>query len=221
MVNARDDYPEPLIVPLSIDGSEALTFDVGGISGWGAFHSKTTQEHQVFALLRVGPETSEPDSPLEVRELRVALGTAGERGDLRDAGDGFTSALLRTIPFGRIVAAINRPAIAAELRPLLPPANFVWDGAFPGSKAWTYVLPPSRKVTLRPKLRVKDPGTRRKPDEFYRNVAELFLAQASISDRAAKDLAEANDLPPTTVHRWLKEARVRGVLRMPRQQGGE
>lgn len=220
MVNARDEHPEPLIVPLSADGSETLTFDVGGISGWGAFHSKMTQEQQVHALLRVGPEASEPDSAIEVRELRIALGTV-EGGDLQEAGQGFNSPLLRTIPFGRIVAAINRPTVAEALRPFLPPANEIWAGAFPGSEAWTYVLPPRRKVTLKPKLRVKDPATRRKPDEFYRHVAELYLAQASISDRAARDLAEANDVPYTTVHRWLKEARNRGLLRMPGQRGGE
>jgi hypothetical protein len=67
---------------------------------------------------------------------------------------------------------------------------------------------------------VKDPGTRRKPDKFYAHVAEVYLAQASISDRPAKDLAEANDgLPVSTVHRWLKEARNRGLLRLPASKG--
>lgn len=68
----------------------------------------------------------------------------------------------------------------------------------------------------RPKLRVEVPAGRRKPDDFYRKVGEAYLAQATISNRAAHDLAAANDVPVSTVHRWLKEARARGVLRLPR-----
>jgi hypothetical protein len=131
----------------------------------------------------------------------------------------FHSPFLRTIPVTRIVAAVNRPGIAEQLRPLLGPANMIQSRGTPGSGYWVYTLPPRQKVRLRPKLRVKDPGTRRKPDKFYAQVAEVYLAQASISDRPAKDLAEANGLPVTTVHRWLKEARNRGLLRLPASKG--
>jgi hypothetical protein len=209
VVNVRDEQPEPLVVPLSADGSEVLTVDVGGISGWAAYHSVETQQRQIAVWLRVGPETASPDAAIEIRELWVST---------RD-GSVFHSPFLRTIPVARIVAAVNRPIVAKQLRSLIGPANRVQSGGPPGSDQWAYILPPRRKVTLRPKLQVKDPGTRRKPDKFYAHIAELYLAQASISDRPAKDLAEANELPVTTVHRWLKEARNRGSLRLPASRG--
>ncbi|WP_130445345.1 hypothetical protein [Kribbella rubisoli] len=210
MANVRDDQPEPLVVPLSKDGHESLTFDVGGISGWAGYHSPETEERQLLVQLRVGPETDDPDAPIEMRELRVAA----------QSGAAFNSAFLRTIPVARITAAINRPAIAEQLRPLLAPTNEIQADDFPGSGQWVYALPPRSRATLRPKLKIKDPGTRRRPDDFYRQVAEAYLAQASISDQAARDLAEANAVPVSTAHRWLKEARNRGLLKMP-GQGGE
>jgi hypothetical protein len=207
MVNIRDEQPEPLVVPLSTDGSEVLTVDVGGISGWAAYHSAETQQRQIGVLLRFGPETASPDALIEIRELRLWAGK----------GSVFHSPFLRTIPVARIVAAVNRPSVAKQLRdrPLLPPANMIVSGDFPGSGQWAYTFPPRQKVTLRPRLQLKDPGTRRKPDKFYSQVAEIYLEQASISDRPARDIAEANGLPVTTVHRWLKEARNRGLLRLP------
>jgi hypothetical protein len=207
VVNIRDEQPEPLVVPLSTDGSEALTVDVGGISGWAVYHSAETQQRGIAVRLRLGPERA--SQAVEIRELQVS------------AHDGkvFHSPFLRTIPITRIVAAVNRPSVAEQLRPLLPPATMIESGAAPGSGQWAYTLPPREKVTLRPRLRVKDPGTRRKPDKFYSQIAELYLAQGSISDRPAKDIAEANGLPVTTVHRWLKEARNRGLLRLPASKG--
>jgi hypothetical protein len=210
MVNIRDEQPEPLIVPLSTDGSEALTVDVGGISGWAAYHSPETQQRQIGVLLRLGPETASPDAAIEVRELQV---WARE-------GSVFHSPFLRTIPVARIVAAVNRPGVAEQLRRLLPPANMVYDGDFPGSGQWAYALPPRERVRVRPRLRVKDPGGRRKADAFYSHIAAVYLDQASVSDRPARDIAEANGLPVTTVHRWLKEARNRGLLRLPASRGG-
>jgi hypothetical protein len=205
--NIRDEQPEPLVVPLSTDGSEALTFDVGGISGWAAYHSPETQQRQIGVLLRVGPQTGSPYAPIEVRQLQV---WAGE-------GSVFNSPFLRTIPVARIVAAVNRPSVAIQLRDrgLLPPANMIYSGDFPGSGQWAYTLPPRERVRVRPRLRVKDPGGRRKSDGFYSRIAEVYLDQASVSDRPALDIAEANELPVTTVHRWLKEARNRGLLRLP------
>ncbi len=220
MANARDEQPEPLVVPLSKDGSESLSFDVGGISGWAAYHSPETNLRELTVLVRVGPESADADAPIALRELRVAASkpTDPARRDALDASV-FNSALLRTIPFARIVAAVNRTDIVELLRPLLAPANQIMSDSFPGSEYWTYVFPPEQRPTLRPKLKIKDPGARRRPDEFYRQVAEAYLAQASISDQAARDIAEANGVPVSTAHRWLKEARNRGLLKMPGQGG--
>lgn len=205
LVNIRDEEPAPIVIGLSLDGSEALTFDPEGPSGWAAFHSPTSAG---FGLqLRFGPESAERTSPLQVRELHVAAHAAEAA---------WSSPLLRTLPFARMVAAVNRAAVRERIRPLLMPANFIETHSFSPRMAWT--LPPVEPPTMvAPTLRLEVPGDRRKPDEFYALVADTYLAQATISNRAAQDMAEANEVPPTTVHRWLKEARGRGLLRLPQQ----
>lgn len=210
-VNIRDREPPPLAVPLSLDGSEVLTFDVGGPSGWAAFHSPEAARAGLTVQLRFGPETKDRRAPLQVRELHVAA-------DPRE-GPAFSSPLLRTLPFSRMVAAVNREAIREQLRPLMPPANMIESASFgSGLIAWTF-KPIEPVMAERPDLKLTVPSDRRKPDEFYALVADTYLAQATLSNRAAQDLAEANTVPVSTVHRWLKEARNRGVLRLPQQAG--
>lgn len=54
---------------------------------------------------------------------------------------------------------------------------------------------------------------RSKPDAFYRQVAHLHTALRAAGERGpAKVIAEANKVPVSTVHRWMKEARRRGVM---------
>lgn len=54
---------------------------------------------------------------------------------------------------------------------------------------------------------------RAKPDAFYRHVARLHTALRAAGERGpAKAIAEANRVPVSTVHRWMKEARRRGVM---------
>lgn len=50
------------------------------------------------------------------------------------------------------------------------------------------------------------------PHEFYEAVAGAYQALASRSPRPVLELANANDVPVTTAHRWVKEARQRGLL---------
>jgi hypothetical protein len=49
-------------------------------------------------------------------------------------------------------------------------------------------------------------------------VASVYSALAASSNRPAVELAESNDVPLTTAHRWMKEARRRGFL-PPGQKG--
>lgn len=61
------------------------------------------------------------------------------------------------------------------------------------------------------KVRVPDGG--RYPDAFYRRVAAEYTRLVASGERAAaKVIAEANDVPTTTAHRWVKEARRREFL---------
>jgi hypothetical protein len=57
-----------------------------------------------------------------------------------------------------------------------------------------------------------------KPDWFYERLAVAYSNLALRSNRPAVLLAERNQVPVTTVHRWVKEARRRGFL-PPGQKG--
>lgn len=210
MTSIYDTQPAPLVIPLSLDGTECLVFDVGGperepTSGWAAFYSTEVEAAGLSVVLRFG---ALPDQPLEIREFRVvALSTEIS----------FNSPLMRAIPFTRIVAAVNRPALLSEIRPLLARPNLIWEGRLPGSGYEVWTIPPRVRARMpRPKLRLPHDAGRKRPDAFYEKLAEVYLAQASISNRPAQDVAMANEIPVSTVHRWLKEARARGILRLPR-----
>lgn len=49
-------------------------------------------------------------------------------------------------------------------------------------------------------------------DGFYRQVAEHYRAAVILSVRPAAQMAERAQVPVTTVHRWIREARRRGYL---------
>lgn len=49
-------------------------------------------------------------------------------------------------------------------------------------------------------------------DDFYRRVAASYSALARQVPNPAAELAEENELPVTTVHTWVKQARRRGFL---------
>jgi hypothetical protein len=59
----------------------------------------------------------------------------------------------------------------------------------------------------------------RYPDGFYDDVAAAYRRAVSRRKAPAQMIAEANDVPVTTVHRWIREARRRGSLAPSRGKG--
>jgi hypothetical protein len=115
------------------------------------------------------------------------------------AGFRVTARDLRDLPLGQIEAWVNQlaqqglhDAIDAELS---EPMGF----AVSGDAVMVDKLPPT-------------PATGAKGDEFYRRVAEIYSKAALVSTRPAAELAEAWGVPVTTVHGWVKRARLRGYL---------
>ena len=54
---------------------------------------------------------------------------------------------------------------------------------------------------------------RKRPDSFYQRAADEYTRLVADGDRSpAQTIAAANDVPVTTAHRWIKEARRRGFL---------
>lgn len=134
-----------------------------------------------------------------------------------------TAQVLRSIPVGRIEAAANAqltavddavvPAAVSHRR---PPAGHEPRASEEGWDTINPSLARARPAGARqPVLELPRPpdGTRRRhPDAFYQQVAAAYLGLAQMSSRPAAELAEANGVPPSTAHRWIKEARHRGFL---------
>jgi len=145
---------------------------------------------------------------------------------------GLSGAMLRDLPLGAWEAQMNAPEVAALLRErfaedgpyaieelawerydIEPMPSDADDGAlefqFPGAGRW-----PAVAVPLEPQLDLgaSSGGRGKRPDEFYRSVAEAYSWLAGRVRRPAVELAAVNGVPSTTIHRWVKEARRRGVL---------
>jgi hypothetical protein len=74
---------------------------------------------------------------------------------------------------------------------------------------------------VQPVLRVRRTGHayrlpqvygRKFPDSFYERVARAYQTAVDAKKPPGKTIAEANDVPATTVARWVREARRRGLL---------
>lgn len=149
--------------------------------------------------------------------VRVASGPDGRLGvaELRIVGAP-TSELLRSIPMGRIEAAANAQLVevgqatgpAPARRSRRPPSARTLDRGWEPAATTPHRRPRGSRIPGR--LRNTTGGGR--ADEFYAAVACIYRDLAQTSPRPAVELAEANDVPVTTAHRWIKEARRRGFL---------
>jgi len=71
--------------------------------------------------------------------------------------------------------------------------------------------PPADEQVIDARIAVPaGPGDR--GDDFYRHVAQTYSQVAQATARPAPIIAEASEVPVSTVHRWVKEARRRGFL---------
>lgn len=145
-------------------------------------------------------------------------------------GDRLDSSVLRAIPIGRIESALNHPRLGfptgliQELDPAtleelarrgeLFPAE--WDAINGGLDSYLEKVPEykseihiRRRPTARPPLTRPD-GT--DPDGFSRRVAAAYNQVILTTGHPAPVLAAEADVPVTTVHRWIMEARRRGHL---------
>jgi hypothetical protein len=53
---------------------------------------------------------------------------------------------------------------------------------------------------------------RGRSDDFYAHVAAVYRHLVGQTKQPVQSIAEANNVPKTTAHRWIKEARNRGLL---------
>jgi hypothetical protein len=144
------------------------------------------------------------DGQLEIRELHI---TRGSR---------LTPDQLREVRLGQIETWCN----------LEPARSMILERADRDSPDFEHfaelVEAERRKVSKRSrrpgKIQIPD-GRGRYPDLFYQQVVAAY-AELSQRERApARALAELNEVPVTTVHRWLKEARRRELMMSPTWKG--
>jgi hypothetical protein len=122
------------------------------------------------------------------------------------ARDRVTSEALRAVPLGRIEAMVNHPDHVEVIRAhaaTAPRPDEDPRGA-PQRAPWV-----PKEITWEVELEVP---RGRKPEGFYRRVAAIYSDAAQLSRRPAAEIAEAVGVPTVTVHRWVGEARRRGLL---------
>jgi hypothetical protein len=126
--------------------------------------------------------------------------------ELTVKGDRVTGRLLSQLPLGRIEEILNSPQAAALLRAesqgRVTAGDLVAPSEEPGLRNPTLVVPAGRSY----------------PDQFYVDVAASYGWHALQTRKPAVAIAEEVGVPTTTVHRWLKEARARGLLAPSRQR---
>lgn len=191
-------------------------------SGWAAYFSDAVEGAFAQVFVRFGLagavdwNSVDPadGAPLIVREA-VIRGGGG--------GGAVTAALVRELPFARMEAAANRRLSHQPDRPTTgeyPFLNLDEKTQVPHVLSTWARRPAQSERSRGPSLKLRIPTDRKRPDSFYRQVAERFQWLAERGSQPAKELAAANDVPVTTVHRWIKEARRRGILPPVRRGDG-
>ena len=195
--------PDRLVISLAADDKEWLSLR-HGTTGWAAYRSERPSSEQALFFVRFGLDREDfSEALIVVRELLISF----------SQGSVASSRVLRELPLARMEQAVNQPAWRSKVLARLPSWNSVQipfpqdDG--PSDIGWWLAHP---HPYASPKVTVDVPAGRGRPDEFYEAVARGFGYLASVSKRPAQDMAEANGVPVTTVHGWVKEARRRGFL---------
>ncbi len=131
---------------------------------------------------------------------------------------------LAAVPLRRMEAMLNSPGDLADLLRLssfqqAPGATTVDEATDRWAREIGLADAKPAATTRKPPLRITVPPGRRRPDVFYERVARAYSWLAEQGNRPAAVLAEVNEVPVSTVHRWVKEARRRGLLG-PGRRGG-
>jgi hypothetical protein len=143
--------------------------------------------------------------------LRFALTDDGRLSPIRAhvvEGDGPLIRELRALPLNDMEAAVNGPDMRDHVvEHLDDDVDFILSA----QKDQSTGKPKRRQRKPTGKLPI--PEGRKRPDSFYRRAADEYTRLVAGGDRApAQTIAAANDVPATTAHRWIKEARRRGFL---------
>ncbi len=158
--------------------------------------------------VRVG--LADRDGRIEVTGLYLGAGEIDEF----DTQQSLRPADLRELPLGRLEEFLNDPEVRDEIAGELRPGqktDFRPNRA-DAVKALQQALEMPVRSAPRGGLRIKGVESRNRPDDFYRQVATAWARASQRGSNAAGQIAEENDVTVSQVHRWVKEARRRGVM---------
>jgi hypothetical protein len=171
--------------------------------GWAIFNYWVDQE-EIFVRVRF---IAKDDGRLEHADVLVV-------GRPTISGENF-----RKVPLAQMEAWANgrgREKLLegiAERGAEIEKTTEQWLTAIGGGKELLEQLGFPIERIRRKSLALRIPDGRKRPDTFYVKVAELYLDLIERSShRPAAEIAEANNVPVTTVRRWIKEARARRLL---------
>jgi len=134
-------------------------------------------------------------------------------------------AALREVPLGRIESAANEESLRAEIL-----TSIGREGEEAGAPLYALrrIAPSRRELAARglakhearlspwtglgATLRIRPRPGERGPDDFYRDIGAVYERLSATTGRPAPDLAQQAGVSVSTVHRWVKEARRRGLM---------
>jgi hypothetical protein len=108
----------------------------------------------------------------------------------------------RAFPLAQAETVANLPAFRDQILAFLlndPPERH-------GEPIEEWALGHSRKPRL-----PRRPARGRYPDSFYERLAALYRYHVARGDHPAQRIAADEEVPVSTVHRWIREARRRGT----------
>jgi hypothetical protein len=118
---------------------------------------------------------------------------------------------LRRLPLGRLETAVNASHISRRLRASIAAGGTGPENA-PDPGKLKFGEGRIGPITIRlPPLKVPA-GTAKRPDRFYADVVNHYHVKALETSGPAEALATEVGVPTSTVHRWLREARRRGLM---------
>jgi hypothetical protein len=115
--------------------------------------------------------------------------------------------LWKSVPVAKIETVLNDPRFRDDQLERSKDPNYTI--VFEGSLDDWFRNFKQRKASLRLGSLPEGP---RYPDSFYRKVAAAYTRLAHEGRGPAQVLADVNDVPETTIVRWIREARRRGFL---------
>jgi len=183
--------------------------------GWGWF-SYGAKDEGVVARVRFALR---PDGRLEAAEMHVE-----GRPDHVEGRPNLAGEAARIVPLTSMEAWANGRgydelvAGIAETGTETEEAMDSWLKAVGGGDREPMVRLNARRQ--HPELRIRIPEGPKRPDSFYRKVGQVYMrAVEDGSHRPAQLIADENNLPVTTVRRWIREARVRKVMKPAQTKG--